>query len=70
MFVETASKFRSAVTVSNGKQSADGKSVLSLMLLGAAPGTQITITADGEDEAEALDALASLIQRSFGEAPG
>ena len=70
MFAERASKFRSAVTVSNGKQAADGKSVLSLMLLGAAPGTQITITAEGEDEAEALDALAGLLQSSIGEAPG
>jgi phosphotransferase system HPr (HPr) family protein len=70
MFAEMASKFRSAVTVSNGKQAVDGKSVLSLMLLGATPGAQITITADGEDEAEALDALTGFIQRSFGEAPG
>ena len=70
MFVEAAGKFRSAVTVSNGKQTVDGKSVLSLMLLGVTPGVRIAITADGEDEAEALDALAGLIQRSFGEAPG
>ncbi|MDP2996985.1 MAG: HPr family phosphocarrier protein [Bryobacterales bacterium] len=70
MFAERASKFRSRVTVSNGKQAVDGKSVLSLMLLAVTAGTQITITADGEDEAEALDALAGLLQRSFGEAPG
>ena len=63
MFVETASRFRSAVTVSNGKQVVDGKSVLSLMLLGAAPGARITITADGEDETEALAALASLLEK-------
>ncbi len=70
MFAERASKFRSRVTVSNGKQAADGKSMLSLMLLAVTPGTPITITADGEDEAEALDALAGLLQSSFGEAPG
>ena len=61
MFAERASKFRSRVTVSNGKQAVDGKSVLSLMLLAVTSGTQITITADGEDEAEALDALAGLL---------
>jgi phosphotransferase system HPr (HPr) family protein len=63
MFAETASKFRSRVTVSKGRQVADGKSVLSLMLLGAAPGVRITITADGEDEAEALAALAPLFEK-------
>ncbi|MEK7754170.1 MAG: HPr family phosphocarrier protein [Acidobacteriota bacterium] len=70
MFAERASKFRSRVTVSNGKQAVDGKSVLSLMLLAVTPGTQITITVDGKDEAEALDALDGLLQRSFGEVPG
>jgi phosphotransferase system HPr (HPr) family protein len=67
MFAEMAGKFRSAVTVSNGKQAVDGKSVLSLMLLGVTPGAQITITTDGDDEAAALDALAGFLQRSFGE---
>ena len=61
MFAETASKFRSVVTASNGKQAVDCKSVLSLMLLGVTPGSQITIAADGEDEAEALNALAGLL---------
>ena len=70
MFAERASKFRSRVTVSNGKQSVDGKSMLSLMLLAVTPGTQITITTDGEDEAEALDVLTGLLQSSFGEPPG
>ena len=46
---------------------ADGKSILSLMLLGATPGAEITIEARGEDEAEALNALAELIAGRFGE---
>jgi phosphotransferase system HPr (HPr) family protein len=48
---------------------ADGKSVLSLMLLGATPGAEITIEARGEDEAEALHALAELMTGRFGEEP-
>jgi phosphotransferase system HPr (HPr) family protein len=48
---------------------ANGKSILSLMLLGATPGTEITIEARGEDEAEALNALAELITGRFGEEP-
>lgn len=67
LFVETASRFRSVIKVVNGKQAADGKSILGLMLLGAAPGAEITIEARGEDEAEALNALAGLIAGRFGE---
>jgi phosphotransferase system HPr (HPr) family protein len=69
LFVQTASRFRSVIKVANGKQVADGKSILSLMLLGAAPGAEITIEAEGEDEAEALNALAELITGRFGEEP-
>ena len=49
---------------------ANGKSILSLMLLGATPGAEITIEAQGEDEAEALNALAELITARFGEERG
>ena len=69
LFVQTASRFRSIIKVVSGKQTADGKSILSLMLLGATPGTEITIEAQGEDEAEALNALAELITGRFGEEP-
>ena len=69
LFVQTASRFRSVIKVVSGKQTADGKSILSLMLLGATPGAEITIEAQGEDEAEALNALAELITGRFGEEP-
>jgi phosphocarrier protein len=69
LFVETASRFRSVIKVASGKKTADGKSILSLMLLGATPGAEITIQAQGEDEAEALHALAELITARFGEHP-
>jgi phosphotransferase system HPr (HPr) family protein len=39
------------------------------MLLGATPGAEITIEAQGEDEAEALNALAELVTGRFGEVP-
>ena len=69
LFVKTASRFRSSIKVVSGKQTADGKSILSLMLLGATPGAEITIEARGEDEAEALTALAELVTGRFGEEP-
>lgn len=69
LFVKTASRFCSSIKVVSGKQTANGKSILSLMLLGATPGAEITIEARGEDEAEALNALEELITGRFGEEP-
>jgi phosphocarrier protein HPr len=45
----------------------DGKSIMGLLLLAAARGTTITITADGADEREAVDALTELVETGFGE---
>ena len=69
MFVEAAQRFRSAVRVIKGDQQADGRSILSLMLLGVVPGTELIIAADGEDETAAAQALAELIESGFGEGP-
>ncbi len=67
LFVETANKFRSAVQVATADQEADGRSMLSLMLLELTPGTEITIRAEGEDEAEAAGELATLVESGFSE---
>jgi len=69
LFVETASRFRSRITVRKQGDECDGKSILGLMLLSAAQGREITIEAHGEDETEALAALAWLVEDRFGEAP-
>jgi phosphocarrier protein HPr/phosphocarrier protein len=45
----------------------DGKSIMGLLLLGAAQGSLITLTADGPDEREALEALTRLVERGFDE---
>jgi phosphocarrier protein len=47
----------------------DGKSIMGLLLLAAAQGSTVTITADGVDEIDALTALTSLVERGFDEAP-
>ena len=60
-FVQTASRFQSAVTVSFQGKTANGKSLLSLMSLGIGAAAPFTITADGPDEQEALSALGSLV---------
>src|SRR5205814_1447769 len=54
LFVETAARFRSTIKVVKGTGEADGRSLLSLMLLEATAGSEITIQAVGEDESEAV----------------
>ena len=67
LFMDTASRFRSAIHVRKNDQVADGKSAISLMLLEAARGTELTIQGTGEDEIAAVDALVALIERRFDE---
>jgi phosphocarrier protein HPr len=66
-FVRIVSAFASNVTVVNEYATANGKSIMSMMLLQASKGTQIELHVDGEDENEALDAIVSLINNKFGE---
>ena len=64
-FVRTAGAFRSQIRVTRGSRTTDGKSILGLLLLAAARGTQIQISADGPDEAEAVRTLIALAIRGF-----
>ena len=66
-FVHTANRFRSRVTASRDGRTMDGKSILGILLLAAAQGTVLELSADGDDENEALDALVSLVESGFGE---
>jgi phosphocarrier protein len=68
-FVHAASACAARVTVARGDRKVDGKSILGLLLLAAARGTTITITADGPDEADVLESLCRLVDGGFGEGP-
>jgi phosphocarrier protein HPr len=60
-FVKTAKQFSSDIVVIKGEREANAKSSLKLMTLGAKKGDKITISAEGEDAQEAVDALTQLI---------
>lgn len=66
-FVDTASRFSSSVQVIKGSLSVDGKSPMEMMLLEAVKGTTLRLVAEGADAAQAVQALADLINSKFGE---
>ena len=65
MFAETAAKFDSRVEVSKDSVRIDGKSVLSILTLGAAQGSEVSIEATGNDARNAVDTLAELVTSGF-----
>ncbi len=64
-FVQAAGAFASQVRVARGGRVMDGKSIMGLLLLAAAQGSEIVISASGPDEVEAVDTLCHLVARGF-----
>ncbi|MGB9813681.1 MAG: HPr family phosphocarrier protein [Thermovenabulum sp.] len=67
MFVQTASKFKSEIFIEKEGKKVNAKSIMGVMSLAVSQGTIIEISASGEDEKEAVEALAALIDSKFGE---
>jgi phosphocarrier protein len=63
--VKLASEFAADIQVSKDGQSVDGKSILGLMMLAAAQGSQIDVAVAGEDADAALEAITDLVGRGF-----
>ena len=68
-FVRLATRYESRVRVSRPGREMDGKSIMGILLLAAARGSTLTISADGRDELDAVRALADLVETGFGEDP-
>ena len=67
-FAEVANKFNSEIFVkTENKEEVNGKSIIDLLTLGAKRGTELLITADGDDKEIALDALEGLVNDGFNE---
>ena len=66
-FVQVASRFRSRISLSKDGRSVDAKSILGILMLAGAQGDRLVLSAQGDDEKEAVEALSALILSRFGE---
>jgi len=68
LFAEVAGKYTAEITVGHAEADpVDAKSIMQLMMLAATQGTDLVITADGEDANEAIDDLTTLVRDCFNE---
>ncbi len=65
--VKVANKFKSQITIHHGVQNVNAKSLMGLMTLAAAKGTELEFVAEGDDAKDALSALKQLLAQKFGE---
>lgn len=68
-FVHAATQFQSQVRVARGGRVIDGKSIMGILLLAAARGSTLVISAEGPDETEAVASLCRLVESGLGEEP-
>ena len=66
-FVQCVERFQAIITVTRNAETVGGNSIMGLMMLAAGPGTSVTVSASGPDAAEAMSALANLVESKFGE---
>ena len=57
MLVQVASQYESSIYVESGEKRVNAKSIMGMMTLGLAEGETVRVTADGEDEKEAIDGI-------------
>ncbi len=65
LLVKTAAGFKSKVTISKDGKEVDAKRIFGVMGLAAKKGQEITIKAEGEDEAEAIDAVSEFLKSNL-----
>lgn len=61
LFVQEANKYTSEIQVTKGDKKVNAKSIMGIMSLAVAHGTEITISAEGSDAQEAVEALAAMV---------
>jgi phosphocarrier protein len=67
LIVQTAGRFESKILFKKENEEINAKSIMGIITLGASYNTEITIEADGSDEQNAVEALATLFENRFEE---
>ena len=65
LLVKLAAPFKSTITVDTGSTKADAKKIMALMGAGAKKGTNVTCSAEGPDEVEAIAALKKFFEENL-----
>lgn len=67
LIVQTAAKFKSRIMLAKSEMKVNAKSIMGIITLGAGFGTILKLNVEGEDEAAAASALATLFEKKFEE---
>ncbi|MEJ8553511.1 HPr family phosphocarrier protein [Tepidibacter sp. Z1-5] len=65
LFVQTASKFKSEISIEKGNKKVNGKSIMGVLTLGASSGDKVTIIIDGSDEDEAIKVIEEFFNKKL-----
>ena len=65
--VEASARFQSEIHIIKDGQVVNGRSIMGLMMLAASMGSEVEITAEGPDAADAMKAILALVEAKFGE---
>jgi phosphocarrier protein len=65
--VQTANQFSSEINLVKDDIEVNGKSIMGILLLAAPQGTELAVIVEGDDEQQAMDVIAKLIEAGFGE---
>jgi phosphocarrier protein HPr len=67
LLVQTANRFSAQVTISKDGQTADGRSIMGVLMLAATQGSIIEVEAAGQDAEQAVKAIEKLVDKRFNE---
>jgi phosphotransferase system HPr (HPr) family protein len=67
LLVQTAALFQARIQLQFGEKTANAKSIVGVLKLGAALGDTLVLRAEGEDAEQAIDTIADLVRRKFDE---
>lgn len=65
LFVQTASRFDSQLTIEKGNKKVNAKSIMGVLSLGIDHGESVHLIANGEDAKQALQTMAELVEGGF-----